>query len=45
MKRTIETVAIGFALLAGDGAQLRADPPSLRQAAAGSFAIGVGISD
>src|SRR6266550_2006115 len=45
MKRTIETAAIAFALLAGGVAQLRADPPSLRQAAAGLFAIGAGLSD
>jgi endo-1,4-beta-xylanase len=42
--RSIKTV-VAFALLAGGVTQLQADPPSLRQAAAGLFAIGAGISD
>lgn len=45
MKRKIKTVAIAFALIADGNVQLQADPSSLRQAAAGSFAIGAGISD
>ena len=45
MKRTIKSAAILFALLLGDGARLRADPPSLRQASGGLFVVGVGISD
>ena len=45
MKRTIKTAAIAFALLGVCVAQLRADAPSLRQASAGLFAIGAGISD
>jgi endo-1,4-beta-xylanase len=45
MTRTVKITAIAYALIAGGVAPLRADPPSLRQAAAGSFAIGVGISD
>src|SRR6185369_2329064 len=41
----IRTAAIVIGLLAGSAARLRAGSPSLRQAANGLFAIGVGISD
>src|SRR6266496_1859953 len=45
MKRTLTTGALLAGLWLGCATPLQADPPSLRQAAAGSFAIGVGISD